>query len=48
MSKWRRLLRRPSAAYAVDKDTAGKIFAALQTLGEAPSFETFWPLVRRA
>jgi 2-methylcitrate dehydratase PrpD len=36
------------AAHAVDRDTATKIFAALQTLGEAPSFETFWPLVRRA
>jgi 2-methylcitrate dehydratase PrpD len=36
------------AAHAVDKDTAGKIFAALQTLGQAPSFEAFWPLVRRA
>jgi 2-methylcitrate dehydratase PrpD len=36
------------AAHAVDKDTAGKIFAALQSLGQAPSFEAFWPLVRRA
>jgi 2-methylcitrate dehydratase PrpD len=36
------------AVHAVDKDTAGKIFAALQSLGQAPSFEAFWPLVRRA
>jgi 2-methylcitrate dehydratase PrpD len=36
------------AAHAVDKATASRIFAALQTLGQAPSFEAFWPLVRRA
>src|SRR5262249_26589182 len=36
------------AAHAVDRETAGKIFAALQSLGQAPSFEAFWPLVRRA
>src|SRR5215831_13191804 len=36
------------AAHAVDKETAAKIFAALQTLGQAASFEAFWPLVRRA
>jgi len=36
------------AAHAVDQETAGKIFAALQSLGQAPSFEAFWPLVRRA
>jgi 2-methylcitrate dehydratase PrpD len=36
------------AAHAVDKETAARIFAALQSLGQAPSFEAFWPLVRRA
>jgi hypothetical protein len=36
------------AVQAVDKDRAGKIFAALQTLGDAPSFDDFWPLVRGA
>jgi 2-methylcitrate dehydratase PrpD len=36
------------AAQAVNKETAGRIFAALQTLGDAPSFDGFWPLVRGA
>jgi len=36
------------AAQAVSRDTADKIFAAMQTLGETPSFDTLWPLVRRA
>ena len=36
------------AAHGVAKDTAVKIFAALQTLGQGTSFEAFWPLVRRA
>ena len=36
------------AAQAVDKATAAKIFATLQTFGTAPSFEGFWPLLRRA
>ncbi len=35
------------AAHAVSRDTAEKIFAAMQTLGEAPSFDALWPLVRR-
>ena len=35
------------AAHAVSRDTAGKIFATLQSLGTAPSFAAFWPLVRR-
>src|SRR6266404_459643 len=34
------------AAQAVDKERAGRIFAALQTLGEAPSFDALWPLLR--
>jgi 2-methylcitrate dehydratase PrpD len=36
------------AAQAASKETAGRIFAALQSLGEAPSFDTLWPLLRRA
>jgi 2-methylcitrate dehydratase PrpD len=36
------------ADHAVSKETATKIFATLQSLGQAPSFEAFWPLVRRA
>jgi 2-methylcitrate dehydratase PrpD len=36
------------AAQAVDKATAGKIFATVQTFGAAPSFDGFWPLLRRA
>jgi len=36
------------AAHAVPKETATKIFAMLQSLGQGPSFEAFWPLVRRA
>jgi len=35
------------AAQAVDKDTAGRIFAAMQTLGQAPSFDALWTLLRR-
>src|SRR5215813_9371176 len=31
------------AAHAVDKETAGKIFTTMQTLGQTPSFEAFWP-----
>ncbi len=36
------------AAQAVSKDTAGRIFAALQTLGDTPSFDMLWPLLRGA
>jgi 2-methylcitrate dehydratase PrpD len=36
------------AAHAVTRETATKIFATMQTLGQAPSFDAFWPLVRRA
>ena len=36
------------AVQAVDKERAGRIFAALQTLGEAPSFDELWPLLRGA
>ncbi len=36
------------AAQAVDKATAQKIFAAMQTIGTAPSFDALWPLVRQA
>jgi 2-methylcitrate dehydratase PrpD len=36
------------AAQAVNKETAQKIFAAMQGLGTAPSFDALWPLVRRA
>jgi hypothetical protein len=36
------------AGHAVDQETATKLFAMLQSLGQAPSFEAFWPLVRRA
>jgi len=36
------------ATHAVDKATATKIFAAMQSLGQGPSFEALWPLVRRA
>src|SRR5215470_12098008 len=36
------------AAHAVDQATAAKIFTAMQTLGQAPSFESLWPLVRGA
>ena len=36
------------AAQAVNKETAQKVFAAMQTLGGAPSFDALWPLVRRA
>ena len=39
---------RDCASHAVVKETATKIFAVLQSLGEGPSFEAFWPLVRRA
>ena len=35
------------AAHAMSRETAAKIFAMLQSLGQAPSFEAFWPLVRR-
>jgi 2-methylcitrate dehydratase PrpD len=35
------------AAHAVSRETADKIFAAMQTLGETPSFDALWPLVRR-
>ncbi|HEX4552719.1 MAG TPA: MmgE/PrpD family protein [Xanthobacteraceae bacterium] len=34
------------AAQAVNKETADKIFATLQTFGEAPSFDALWPLLR--
>jgi 2-methylcitrate dehydratase PrpD len=36
------------ATHAVPKETATRIFATLQTLGQGPSFEAFWPLVRGA
>jgi 2-methylcitrate dehydratase PrpD len=36
------------AAQAVNKETADKIFAALQTFGEVPSFDALWPLLRGA
>jgi 2-methylcitrate dehydratase PrpD len=36
------------AAQAVNKETAQKIFATMQTIGSAPSFDGLWPLVRRA
>jgi len=36
------------AVQAVDRQTAGKIFAAMQTLGQTSSFDALWPLVRRA
>jgi len=35
------------AAQAVAGDAAKKILAMLRTLGEQPSFDDFWPLVRR-
>jgi 2-methylcitrate dehydratase PrpD len=35
------------ATQAVSRDTAGKILAALKTLGEQNSFDDFWPLLRR-
>ena len=36
------------AAEAVDKTTAEKIYATLSTLGEQPSLNDFWPLLRKA
>jgi hypothetical protein len=36
------------AAEAVDKVTAGKIYATLSSLGEQPSLDDFWPLLRKA
>jgi 2-methylcitrate dehydratase PrpD len=36
------------AAQAVDKPAAARIFATMQTFGTAPSFDGFWPLLRRA
>jgi len=36
------------AVHAVSKETATRLFALLQTLGQGPSFEAFWPLVRGA
>jgi 2-methylcitrate dehydratase PrpD len=36
------------AAEAVDKMTAGKIYATLSSLGEQPSLKDFWPLLRKA
>jgi 2-methylcitrate dehydratase PrpD len=35
------------AAQAVAPDAAQKILAALRTLGDAPSFDALWPLLRR-
>src|SRR5262245_934356 len=35
------------ATEAVDNSVAERIFAALNTLGEQPSFDEFWPLIRR-
>jgi 2-methylcitrate dehydratase PrpD len=35
------------AAQAVTPETAKKILAALRTLGDAPSFDALWPLLRR-
>jgi 2-methylcitrate dehydratase PrpD len=36
------------AAQAVDKATADKIYAKLRTLGDQPSLDDFWPLLRKA
>lgn len=36
------------AAQAVPRDVAQRIFAAISTIGEQPSFATLWPLLRRA
>jgi 2-methylcitrate dehydratase PrpD len=36
------------AAQAVSPETAKQIFATMQTLGTAPSFDALWPLVRGA
>jgi 2-methylcitrate dehydratase PrpD len=36
------------AAQAVDKATADKIYAVLSTLGERPSLNDLWPLLRKA
>ncbi len=35
------------ATQAVDKAVATKLFAALNALGEQPTFDEFWPLIRR-
>ncbi len=35
------------AAQAVDRTTADKIHATLSTLGEQPSLDDFWPLLRK-
>jgi 2-methylcitrate dehydratase PrpD len=35
------------AEQAVDKGTAEKIYTMLATLGEQPSFDDFWPLLRK-
>jgi hypothetical protein len=35
------------AAQAVDKATSEKIYATLSTLGEQPSLDDFWPLLRK-
>ncbi len=36
------------AAQAVDKATADKMYAKLRTLGDQPSLDDFWPLLRKA
>ena len=36
------------ASQAVEKGVAEKIFVALNALGERPTFNEFWPLVRRS
>ena len=36
------------AAQAVDKATSDKIYATLNALGDQPSLDDFWPLLRKA
>jgi 2-methylcitrate dehydratase PrpD len=36
------------AAQAVDKATSEKIYATLNTLGDRPSLDDFWPLLRKS
>ena len=36
------------ATHAVDKATADKILVSLRTLGDTPSLDPLWPLMRKA